>query len=91
MNRISVVGRSSWVNIGPVFEKIQIPGVSNASPNNQSTSTIASICAWSNAPLGILFTIFHSIVLSILSFAKVKTIPGKASTSFSSSLLEVHC
>ena len=90
MNRISAVGRSFSVKIGPVFEKIQTPGVSNASPNNQSVSTMASKCAWSNAPLGILFTIFHSIVFSILSFAKVNGIPGKTSTSFLSLLLEVH-
>ena len=56
-----------------------IPSVSNAVSINHSTSIMASKCAWSKAPLGILLNILHSFVCSILSRARPNIIPGKTS------------
>ena len=56
-----------------------IPSVCSAVSINHSASIIASKWACNKAPFGILLTIFHNFVCSILSRARLNIIPGNAS------------
>ena len=56
-----------------------IPSVCSAVSINHSASIIASKWACNKAPFGILLTIFHNFVCSILSRARLNIIPGNTS------------